>query len=163
MGDSATRPYRFGDLLALARRSWVEQMAARVAEAGYPGYRQSDAVMVRLLARGPWSVGRLGEVLGVSRQAARKFADGLVGRGHAELAPDPDDGRRTLVCLTARGEEYARAVLGAIDALNEALCSRVSHADLMAADTVLRAVPPTAATRRRLDELVAPPGHQRMP
>ena len=60
MAAQSTAVYRFGDLLALARQSWVAQMARDVAAQGYPDYRRTDAAVLRLLHRGPVSVGRLG-------------------------------------------------------------------------------------------------------
>ncbi len=79
----STGAYRFGDLLALARQSWITQMADGLTARGYADYRRSDAASVRQLQRGPMSIGRLGAALGVTRQAARKVADGLVLRGFA--------------------------------------------------------------------------------
>jgi len=140
MAGSARATYRFGDLLALARRSWVAQVRARVERSGFDDYRRSDAWVVRQLSRGPRAIGRLGDEMGVTRQAARKLADGLVERGYARLEADPDDARKTLVVLTKRGEAFARAVRRAQDALNDALEGRVSAAQLAAADKVLRAV-----------------------
>jgi DNA-binding MarR family transcriptional regulator len=156
MAHDASPPYRFGDLLALARRSWIREVRARMDESGFTGYRQSDAWMLRLLLRQPWAIGQLGGAMGITRQAARQLADGMVGRGYATLRSDPDDARRTLVALTRRGQAYARAVSEAQGALNEALRRRVSSADLAAADRVLRAVF-TADTRHRLDEWVPEP------
>jgi DNA-binding MarR family transcriptional regulator len=157
MSPDANPRYRFGALLALARRSWIRQVRACMDQAGFPGYREADSWLCQLLSQRPWAIGELGAAMGVTRQAARKLADGLVERGFATLAADPADGRRVLVVLTATGEVYARAVLAAQDALNDALRDRVSAADLAAADSVLRAVFPTAEVRRRIDEAVPPP------
>lgn len=133
-------PPLFGDLLALARLSWVRQMDSRLEERGHPGYRRSDALVMRLVSPGPVSIGRLGSRLGVSRQAARKVVDSLVGRGYALVERDPDDSRKLNVVLTAEGRAYAAAVIEVIQALNDGLASRVSTDDLSAADRVLRAV-----------------------
>jgi DNA-binding MarR family transcriptional regulator len=126
-------------------------------EAGFADYRQTDAWMVRLLVRRPWAIGHLGEAMGVTRQAARQLADGMVERGYARFGTDPQDARRTLVVLTPSGESYARAVWQAQDALNNELRDRVSAGDLAVADAVLRAVFPGDQARRRLDESVPPP------
>lgn len=133
-------PYRFGDLLALARQSWVKQLAGALADAGYDGYRRSDALVMRLLARGPLAIGRLGEALGVSRQAARKVATGLESRGYASAERDARDARQTNVALTERGREYAEAIVGVIQQLDAAVAARASAEQLAAVDTVLRAV-----------------------
>ena len=131
MATDASPPYRFGSLLARARRSWVEQ--------------------VRELA-----IGQLGEAMGISRQAARQMADGLVGRGYATFGTDQADARRTLVVLTPSGKAYGRAIWMAQDALNETVRNRVSEADLAAADAVLRAVFADDKARQRVDERTPP-------
>lgn len=154
------RPYAFGDLLAVARRSWVEQVRAHVAEAGFGDYRQTDAVVLRLLLQRPVAIGELGATLGVTRQAARKLAEGMVERRYATLRADATDGRRTLVVLAPLGEQYAGAVADAQAVLNASLRERVSVRELAAADHVLRAVVQDPTARKCLDVLVPPPIHR---
>ena len=100
MPAESTATYRFGDLLALTRQSWLGQMTSRLEGLGYAGYRRSDAAALRMLWRGPLPVGRLGAVLGVTRQAARKVADGLEQRGYATTERDSRDTRQLNVTLT---------------------------------------------------------------
>lgn len=152
--------YRFGDLLALARLSWVAQMAGRLASLGYDDYRRSDAAVMRLLARGPLSIGGLGRATGVTRQAARKLVAGLERRGFARAERDRRDSRRINVRLTPAGEAYARAVVEAIDDLNRALCERVDPGDLARADRVLRAVLLGSQTQPLADEVPPPRGER---
>ncbi len=94
--------------------------------------------------------------MGVTRQAARKLAQGMVERGYASFSADPADARRTLVILTKSGRSYARAVASAQDALNDTVRRRVNDAHLAIADGVLRAVFSDEA-RRRVDANVPPP------
>jgi DNA-binding MarR family transcriptional regulator len=69
-------------------------------------YRRTDAAAVRLLLRrGPVPVGRLGTALGVTRQAARKAANGLQQRGFATARRDPDDARQLIIALTPTGQD----------------------------------------------------------
>jgi DNA-binding MarR family transcriptional regulator len=157
MATNANPPYRFGNLLALARRSWIEQVGERMQEAGFPGYRRTDARVLALLLQRPLAIGELGAALRISRQAARQLADGLVERGYASFGTDQADARRTLVVLTARGKAYGRAIWVAQDALNDAVRSRVSQADLAAADAVLRAVFPDDKAREWVAERLPPP------
>jgi DNA-binding MarR family transcriptional regulator len=148
--------YPFGDLLALARQSWLGQMASRLADLGYADYRRSDAAAVRLLRRGPAPVGQLGAALGVSRQAARKVADGLQQRGYATIQRDPDDARQVNVALTVAGQAYARAVVVVIEQLNGEVIGRAGHTELIAADVVLRAAMFDDSTRQRAGRLPGP-------
>ncbi|TAM68479.1 MAG: MarR family transcriptional regulator [Microbacteriaceae bacterium] len=156
MRASSRPPYRFGDLLALARQSWVRQLGGALAEAGYPDYRPSDALVMRLLLRGPLAVGRLGDALGVTRQAARKVATGLESRGYATVEKDARDGRQTNVTLTSRGRDFAHTIVSMIDRLDAALAACLTPEQLTAADTVLRAVLGDEHSRA-LAAFVAPP------
>lgn len=131
-------------------------MAAGLTAAGYRDYRRSDAAAVRLLQRGPMSVGRLGDALGVTRQAARKLVTGLEQRGYAAVHRDRQDTRQLNVVLTADGEAYARAVVTVINRLNRAIARRTTPDQLAAADTVLRAVL-TDEHSRTLAAHLAPP------
>ncbi len=157
MPAAPSDPYRFGDLLALARLSWTREMAARLAERGYADYRRSDATVLRLLQQGPVPIGQTGAALGVTRQAARKVADGLEQRGYALTERDRRDSRLLNVVLTPAGETYARAVVEVIDSLNRRLRQQVDPEWLAAADAVLRASIADAGIRDLAASLVPPP------
>lgn len=158
MTAEATPTYRFGDLVALARLSWVGEMTSRLERLGYPGFRRGDAAVMRVLWRGPLPVGRLGAGLGVTRQAARKIADALEQRGYATAERDSRDTRQLNVTLTPAGRDYARAVIAVTEELNQEVAARVSPAQLAAADTVLRAALFDASARERASQLPPPPG-----
>ncbi|MGH9055844.1 MAG: MarR family winged helix-turn-helix transcriptional regulator [Acidimicrobiales bacterium] len=158
MPPKSTAPYRFGDLLALARQSWTSQMATGLRAMGYEEYRRTDAAVMRLLQRGPMSVGRLGDALGVTRQAGRKVAQGLERRGLASAARDDRDSRQVNITLSPDGEAYAAAVVAVIEHLNRDLCRRVDPANLAGADAVLRAVLADDRTRTLAAYLGGPPG-----
>jgi len=158
MRAESTPSYRFGDLVALARLSWVGQMTSRLEALGYPGFRRGDAAVTRVLVTGPLPVGHLGAALGVTRQAARKVADGLEQRGYATTERDSRDTRQLNVTLTPVGHDYARAVAAVTEQLNQEVAARVSPAELAAADTVLRAALFDDSARRRASQLPPPPG-----
>jgi DNA-binding MarR family transcriptional regulator len=150
--------YGFGDLVALARLSWLRQMTGRLEKLGHPGFRRGDAAVMRVLWQGPLPVGRLGATLGVTRQAARKIADALEQRGYATTERDSRDTRQLNVTLTPAGRDYARAVIAVTAELNREIAGRVSPAQLAAADTVLRAALFDSSARQRASQLVPPPG-----
>lgn len=139
MPSDATGNYRFGDLLALARRSWIRRMGDELDRRGYPGYRVADAASMRMLLRAPLSIGSFGRTLGITRQAAGKVAQQLHERGYATTASDPHDARKVVVVLTDEGRAYARAIVEVIASLNQALAEQVNPDQLVAADIVLRA------------------------
>ena len=158
MAPESTPTYRFGDLLALTRQSWLGQMTSRLERLGYADYRRTDAAAVRMLWRGPLPVGQLGPGLGVTRQAARKVADGLEQRGYATTERDSRDTRQLNVTLTQLGRDYAIAVTGVITELNREVAGRVSPAQLAAADAVLRGALFDESTRQRASRVPPPPG-----
>ena len=76
------------------------------------------------LSRGPRSVGRIAETLGVSRPAATQLVDRLVEHGMIERLHDPADRRVVLVDYAPGMHEVARRIMGVRRRqLNEALDS----------------------------------------
>jgi DNA-binding MarR family transcriptional regulator len=157
MGQPSTPSYLFGDLLALARLSWVRQMADRLDQHGYADYRRSDAAALRLLLRGPIPVGRLAAELGVTRQAARKVIGGLEQRGYARTQRDARDTRVLNVSLTSAGVAYGQAITEVIQALNREFRERVDPGQLIAADAVLRAVITDDSSLQNIASRIRPP------
>jgi DNA-binding MarR family transcriptional regulator len=158
MPAPSTPAYPFGDLLALTRQSWLAELGGRLDARGYPGYRRSDAGALRmLLYLGPLAIGQLGTRLGVTRQAARKVADGLQRRRYVTTGRDQHDTRQLNITLTAEGREYARAIVTLIDELNREVSQRVDPAQLAAADSVLRAALFDDSARQRAGRLPRPP------
>ena len=155
--------YRFGDLLALTRQSWLGQMSGRLERLGFADYRRTDAGALRSLWRGPLPVGRLGEVLGVTRQAARKVADGLEQRGYVTTERDSRDTRQLNVSLTRLGRDYTLAITVVIAELNREVAARVTPDQLAAADAVLRAALFDDSTRQRASRVPRPPGSHPQP
>jgi len=127
----------FGDVLALARESWVREMSRRLAHQGFNDYRRSDALTLRWLVRTSLPLGAFTSTLGVSRQAARKVASGLVERGFAQVNVDKTDSRRRNVELTPSGREYGRAVIEVIHALDDELRTKLDPESIDAARDVL--------------------------
>lgn len=105
-GRTSADTYRFRDLLALARATWLAQRVAASGECGYLGYRGTDAWVTRRLL----AITQVGPLLGITRQAGRKIIDGLLDRGYAATEPDTQDRRRVNVILTPAGHVYAAAV-----------------------------------------------------
>jgi DNA-binding MarR family transcriptional regulator len=158
MDGPSTPPYAFGDLLALARLSWLREMSGRLGEFGFTGFRRGDSAVMRLLADGPTPLGRVGTSLGVSRQAARKAVHRLEREGFVRTTRDSEDARVILVAITHLGARYAAALAEVIASLNRELAERVSRAQLESADAVLRASIIDPVLVERADVLVARPG-----
>src|SRR5580658_3414830 len=108
----------FGDLLAQARERWIRAMAKRLGALGFEDYRRSDPLVLRSLRSGEVSLGSLTEIIGLTRQGARKVVSGLVDRGYARVTSSTSDSRCRMVALTPLGREYLAAVVATLRALN---------------------------------------------
>src|SRR4029079_3101205 len=80
-------------LLVAANRCLNDRLVAAVREAGARDMRPAVGLVIRAVAAEEPTVGRLAELLGVSRQAASKVSDEMVERGYL-LRPADSPGRR---------------------------------------------------------------------
>ena len=76
---------------------------AELSRRGYPGITATNEFAMRAIAGGAGSAGELARALGVSKQAAAKMINALEERGYVGRVDDPEDARRKLVTVTARG------------------------------------------------------------
>jgi DNA-binding MarR family transcriptional regulator len=80
--------------------------------ASAPAWLELDLTISQLKAlmalrwRGPQSVGQLAAILRVSEPSASQLVERLVQRGLACRAADPHDRRRTVVSVTAAGDQF---------------------------------------------------------
>ncbi len=130
-------------LLVAANRCLDDRLVAAVRETGARDMRPAFGFVIRAVAAEEPTVGRLAEMLGVSRQAASKVADEMVVRGYLLRGPDPDDRRRTRLRLSAKGRrvrERAAAESDAIEAeLRAAAGERAVRGTARGADGLRRA------------------------
>ena len=106
-------------LLVAANRCLNDRLVAAVRDAGARDMRPAFGFVIRAVAAEEPTVGRLAEMLGVSRQAASKVSDEMVERGYLLRRADPADRRRTRLRLSAKGcrvRERAAAESEAIEA-----------------------------------------------
>lgn len=111
----------------------------------------SRAVLTHLAVTGPLTVGEAAVHLERAQSVVSEIVDGLERRGLLERERDPADGRRTLVWLTASGQEALRRdgeVLG-VAGLAAAM-ARMSDTDRTALMTGAAAL--IAAAPRREEE-----------
>jgi DNA-binding MarR family transcriptional regulator len=83
------------------------------------GLRHGHGYVVQRLLVGPSTATEIAVELGITQQAVSKTLKELVGLGHVEAVPDPDDRRRHPVRLTPRGRRAvakARAARRDLDA-----------------------------------------------
>lgn len=96
-------------------------LLTRLVERGWPRLSRNQSQVFPIL-RGPeGAVAKVdvARALGITRQSAHTLTDQLVALGILATAPDPADGRRTVVHLTARGHalaDDAREILAELEA-----------------------------------------------
>jgi DNA-binding MarR family transcriptional regulator len=108
-------------LLVAANRCLDDRLVAAVRETGARDMRPAFGFVIRAVAAEAPTVGRLAELLGVSRQAASKVSDEMVRRGYLLRAPDPDDRRRTRLRLSAKGRRVRERAAAESDAIEAEL------------------------------------------
>jgi len=99
--------------------------------------RRGSFVVGGIARNGAVGQQRLEADMGVSKQAASQLIDTLVLRGYVERRPDAEDRRRTIITLTARGDEAAAAIRGAVERIDELLADEVGPADIAVARRTL--------------------------
>lgn len=95
-----------GRLLTLALSMVVDELHERLAGAGWPQVRPMWGFVLLAVRDEPRTVGEIGELLGVSKQAAAKLVASLEGEGLVVRRPHPDDGRASALDLTGRGRRF---------------------------------------------------------
>ena len=130
-------------LVVAANRCLTDRLGDAVAEAGGAAMRPSFGFVIRAVAAEQPTVTRLGELLGVTKQAASRLADDMVALGYLERHADPEDRRRVQLRLSRTGERIrarARRESGAIeDELRERFgADAVGHMRDLLADFVVR-------------------------
>lgn len=99
----------FGVLLALAYVTFVEELHADLARAGYPSLHPSFGYVARALAERPLTLRDLAQHLAVTSQGALKIIDEMEASGYVARRPDPDDARAKRLYLTDRGKDALAA------------------------------------------------------
>lgn len=108
------------------------------------GVSHSRAVLLRVIGlKGPCSQHELAVALGHTDPAVTGMVRELVAAGLVEVLPDPGNGRRRLVSLTASGTDLVARVTAALDAAMAELVraaavdTRILAAELAKIDAVL--------------------------
>src|SRR3954465_2957747 len=97
-------------LLVAANRCLADRPVPAVRQTGARDARSAFGFVIRAVAAEEPTVGRLAELLGVSRQAASKVSDEMVQRGYLLRAPARAAPRRPRRRLSAKGRRVrARA------------------------------------------------------
>ncbi|WP_406381032.1 MarR family winged helix-turn-helix transcriptional regulator [Streptomyces sp. NBC_01618] len=144
---SAVAGFELPMLLFAGFRSIIDELHRELAERGYPDTRPAYGYALQAIGRDGATASEIGRRLGVSKQAAGKTVEKLEGLGYVERVDDPEDGRRKLVRLTARGVDILVKSAEGFDRLR-AEWVRVLGADrVRAMEEDLRMMVPASAFR----------------
>jgi DNA-binding MarR family transcriptional regulator len=114
----ATRE-NLGYLLAKASQRWNEQLAEGFAAEGFPEVRPSyGSVLIPLLEEDGLRMGEIASRARLTKQTITTLVRLCERDGLVERTPDPEDGRATIVTLTARARRFepaAERVLGRLE------------------------------------------------
>jgi MarR family transcriptional regulator for hemolysin len=142
----------FGILLGLAYQTFVAELNARLAAAGFADIRPGFGYVFRALAERPLTATQLAAQLGVTPQAAGKLVQQMVGADYVQRQPDPQDGRLQWLALAPRGQRALSTARAIHHALEQQLAAqvgaeRVSGLRAVLATFVEQAAPPDSAAR----------------
>ena len=117
-------------LLRASRGAYIHAIRRRLLAAGFDDLPQNGPFVLGGMANHGASPGDLVRQLGVTKQATGQLIDTLVARGYLERQSDPDDRRRMLVELTARGRAAAAEVRESVQSVDADLARRIDAREL---------------------------------
>lgn len=99
-------------LLAMAFRSLIDELHRRLCQRGYTDVKTSYGFVLLAARSRPKTVNEVGELMGVTKQAASKLCEGMEAAGYLRSTKNPRDARSKLFYATARGEHLLVTVEG---------------------------------------------------
>ncbi len=114
-----------GFLLAKASQRWNERLAEGFVRAGFAEVRPSyGSVLLPLWEEDGLRMGQLAERARLSKQTMTTLVRLCERDGLVERAPDPEDGRATVVSLTARAKAFAPVAARIVAGLEQEVSTR---------------------------------------
>ena len=127
----------------MALTAVIDELHERLADAGWPRVRPMWGFVLLAVRDRPRNIGDVGELLGVTKQAAAKVVASLVEEGLVERRDDPDDRRAAVLALTPDGQRFLADAEAAYQAIEEGWAQVAGRRDVAAlrraVSTVLRA------------------------
>jgi len=113
-------------LLAASARAIADELGATMDQAGYD-VRPAFGFVIRAVAAEEPTLGRLAELLGVTKQAASQLADEVEAAGFIQRVPNPDDRRSRRLVLTTDGQDISERALATSRRLERQLARAVGR------------------------------------
>ena len=129
-----------GRLLAMALSAVIEELHERLADAGWPRVRPMWGFVLLALRDRPRNIGEVGELLGVTKQAAAKVVASLVDEGLVERREDPGDRRAAVLGLTPDGRRFLADAEAAYQAIEDGWAQVAGRRDVAALRRAVTAV-----------------------
>lgn len=128
----ASRLKRLGDLLQTQVSEVYAELAVSFRGRWFP-------VLIALSRSSPLSIVQLAALLGLTHTAIAQIAQEMEGEGLLASQPDPKDGRRRMLGLTAEGEATVRRLQPLWEEIRAATAELVTESghDLLAAVTAV--------------------------
>lgn len=95
-------------LLAMALRSLLDELHARLAERGFE-VRPVFAFVLLEARRRALTGADVAQLLGVSKQASSKLVDAMEAERYVTRKPHPEDARGKLICIAPKGQRLLEA------------------------------------------------------
>ena len=102
--------YPLARLFAIAYRVLIDGLHGRLRAQGWTDVRPAFGFVLLAARDRPTSVTEVAVLLGMTKQAASKLVNAMVGSGYLRHEADPHDKRQRPVVLTSRGEGLLSAV-----------------------------------------------------
>ncbi|ELS58221.1 MarR family winged helix-turn-helix transcriptional regulator [Streptomyces viridochromogenes] len=139
--------YELPLLLLLGFRTIIDDLHAELARQGHPDVRPMHGFIFQAIGQQGATAADLGRILGVSKQAASKTAEQLLGLGYLERGSDPHDGRRKVLRLTPHGIDCLQRTVRICEDLRNRWAQVMGPERLQALEADLRRVTPSDASR----------------
>jgi DNA-binding MarR family transcriptional regulator len=139
-------------LLAASYRALVDRLQDAMSADDLADMRPTYGFVIRAVDAESPTVGRLAELLEVTKQAASRLADDMQKHGFLDRVADPADRRRQNLVLTAKGKRVRKRALDVSEALEAELIQVVGPKDVAGLRRTLMAM---LAADGALDEVLA--------
>lgn len=111
MSSGPARRHTLITLFRESARAMVEELIARLNDAGHPGMRPAYSQVMENIDRDGTRITTLAARAGLSHPSMIELVAAMEGLGYVERVPDPSDGRARLVRLTPAGRALQRQAL----------------------------------------------------
>jgi len=116
----------------MALAAVIDELHERLAGVGWPRVRPMWGFVLLALRDRPRNIGDVGELLGVTKQAAAKVVASLVDEGLVERGADPGDRRAAVLGLTPDGHRFLADAEAAYQAIEDGWAQVAGRRDVAA-------------------------------